>query len=62
MAIDVEKYNNLRNQCKEIQIFVYDGLLIKGYPSHVITDYLNENPSKKFRTWLIDNDLLIREL
>ena len=60
MALDIEKYNELRFKCKSLEVFTYDDLLINGTPAQLITNYLKMNPSKKFRTWLIDEGLVIK--
>lgn len=46
---------------KEFPCFEFDGMLIKGNVIEVIKKYLKENPSKKFRTWLLDNNFVIIE-
>lgn len=60
--VDIEKLEELRDKCNVICAFKYDGLLVKGLVTEVIRRYLKENPSKKFRTWLIDKNLVIKEV
>ncbi len=60
--IDKEKLVELRNKCITIGVFEYDNeLLVLGNKDAVILKYLQENPSKKFRIWLIDSGLVITE-
>lgn len=46
--------------CTEQNFFKFDDLLVIGISADVIKDYLNQNPSKKFRTWLIDNGYSVK--
>jgi hypothetical protein len=41
--------------CEDQFFFKFDDLIIKGLPVDIIKDYVAEKPTKKFRTWLIDN-------
>ena len=48
--------------CTTLESFIYDGMVIKGNKENVIDRFINENPSKKLRTWLIDKNLVISEI
>ena len=52
----------LINLCKDYQTFVFLNLIIKGNRIAVVKRYEKENPSKKFRTWLIDSNLVVGTL
>lgn len=43
------------------QTFVHQNGLYKGDAVNTAKQYVKENPSKKFRTWLHDKGLLIQE-
>lgn len=47
--------------CEDVYTFRFDGLLILGYKVDIVKEYLELNPSKKFRTWLIDRGFVINE-
>ena len=59
---EINKVWALTKRCKEHNTFEYDGLLVDGYHVDIAKRYVLENPSKKFRTWIIDEDLVIKEL
>jgi len=63
--LNTEQYKEIIRLCmltKEYLCFEFDGLLIKGNVANVMKQYVIENPSKKLRTWLIDNDYVVKEL
>jgi len=60
--IDYNKIVELVNKCKDHYTFEFEGLLIDGEKVDIIKRYLKINPSKSFRTWLIDFELVIKEL
>lgn len=58
-----EQYNQLTqliSLCTDADIFVYDGMLVRGNKVTVTKEYVKLNPSKKFRIWLIDKGYVIR--
>lgn len=59
---EYEKLFELQAKCKKYYCFEFDGLLVDGYMVDVTKTYVKINPSKEFRTWLIDCNLVIKEL
>lgn len=51
---DTKRIFDLLNLCKEVECFKFDDLLIFGNRVSIVKQYMKENPSKPFRTWLID--------
>jgi len=51
---DYELISKLVCLCEPSNTFIFDGLTVKGDVVHVVKEYVSENPSKKFRIWLID--------
>jgi len=56
---DSKLQRELFSKIKSITAFKYDGLLIEGEICEIVTRYCRLNPSKKFRTWLIDENLVM---
>jgi|GEM_PF-4726766 len=56
------KLMELIGLCEERPCFIYDGLLIAGAKVFIVKKYLQENPSKKFRTWLRDSKHFIQQI
>lgn len=48
------KIRELSKLCKDYPSFVFENEVFKGLHVYVIKDYIKENPSKKFRIWMID--------
>lgn len=44
---------------KRKPVFVMGGEVFRGNHTTLAREYVTKNPSKKFRTWLIDKGLLI---
>jgi len=57
---EVNKMLKLVKLCEKQAFFTFDDLLIKGERVAVIKNYVSQNPSKKFRTWLIDNNYAVK--
>ena len=49
----------LVNSTEAAKVFVLDGALFKGETVQTIKEYLSDKSTKKFRTWLIDNNRLL---
>ena len=60
--VSIKKVLKLLHLCSDYNTFEFDGLLIDGDKVDITKHYVNENPSMKFRTWLIDTGLVIKEL
>ena len=63
--LQAEQYDEITRLCmltKEYLCFEFDGLLIKGNEAIVMKQYVIENPPKKLRIWLIDNNYVVKEL
>ena len=56
---EIDKVRDLVIKCKDHNTFKFEGLLINGYRVDIVKAYVKENPSKKFRTWLIDKGLVL---
>lgn len=56
---DLGKVMELIQSTQKVFVFILDGSLFKGHAVSLSKEYVNENPSKKFRIWLIDKGLLI---
>ncbi len=53
------KISEISVLCEPDSCFVFDNLLCYGHTVSTIKAYLKESPDKPFRTWLIDNNLVI---
>ncbi len=58
----IPKTLKLVNLCSDYSCFEFQDLLIDGNKVDIVKHYVKENPSMKFRTWLIDTGLVIKEL
>ena len=58
----IDKILELTSLCKEHSTFEFEGLLIDGYTVDTVKMYVDSNPSKKFRTWLVDKNLVLKEI
>ncbi len=56
---ELHKCLYLLSLTKEVHCFEFEGLLILGCRVEIIKKYFKEKPSSKFRTWLIDNNLVL---
>lgn len=54
-----DKMLELLGLSNDVHCFEFDGLLVKGYKVDVIKEYIKQNPSKKFRVWLIDTQEIL---
>ena len=54
-----KKYNEILKDCDQ-ECFKFQDLIVNGDVKKVINNYLKDNPNKKFRTWIIDNNLNIK--
>ncbi len=55
------KISELSNLCKNVDVFEFEGRFFSGNITATIKAYLNENPSKGFFVWLIDNELEVKQ-
>lgn len=58
---ELERSLSLLDSCAESHTFKFTNLLCNGIVVNVVKEYVTSNPSKKFRTWLIDNGHVIIE-
>lgn len=55
------RISELSNLCKNVDVFEFEGRFFSGNITATIKAYLNENPSKGFFVWLIDNGLEVKQ-
>lgn len=62
MPSNIERITELVNLCKKHHTFKYENLICNGYYVDVVKLYVAENPSAKFRTWLVNKGFVLFEL
>ena len=60
--VNIKKVINLVKLCSDHPCFEFQGLLIEGDKVNTVKMYIHRNSSIKFRTWLIDTGLVLKEL
>jgi hypothetical protein len=54
------RFSEISHQCKEVQVFEFEGCYFSGSIVGTIKAYIKENPAKSFFVWLIDNGLEVK--
>ncbi len=60
--VSIKKVLKLVQLCSTHHCFEFQDLLIDGYKVDIVKRYVFENPNMKFRTWLVDTGLVIKEI
>lgn len=55
------RLSDLSELCKQVEVFEFEGCYFSGNIVGTIKAYLQENPTKGFFVWLIDNGLEVKQ-